>query len=118
MRKEGGFTLAEVLIGLTILAIGILAITAIQVLSIKGTSFSNHLSHASMMAQGRLEHLKSLELKSEKLNTGDYEDIQTGIFHGGYRAERTDDYVVLHYYVSWAEGSTPHRISFSTVKGR
>jgi type IV pilus assembly protein PilV len=58
--KEKGFSLIEVLIGLIILAIGILAVAGMQITSIVGTSFSSNLTQASVIAQDRLEFLKGL----------------------------------------------------------
>jgi prepilin-type N-terminal cleavage/methylation domain-containing protein len=115
---QAGFTLTEVLIGLLLLAFGILAIAGMQFISIRGTSFSHHMSQACMMAQEGLERLKGLEMSSGRLNTGDHEDIQRGILEGRYTAVRRSEYVVLRYTVSWDEGGRTHEVSYSTVKGR
>jgi prepilin-type N-terminal cleavage/methylation domain-containing protein len=116
---ENGFTLIEVLIGLVILAIGVLAITGMQVTSIRGTSFSNNLNHASILAQRGLESLKGLQTSDPKLDTGNYpNDINIGIFNGGYSAARNPNYVLIKYTVSWLEKGTTHSVSFSTIKSR
>ncbi len=123
---ENGFTLIEVLIGLIILAIGVLAIAGMQITSIRGTYFSNNLSQASVIAQDRLEFLKGLPLADASLNTGDYDDLpnvrtctlpQPTI---GYRAERnpSPNYVTITYTISWMEKSIPHTVSFRTIKAR
>ena len=57
-----GFTLAEVLIGVVILAIGLLAVMGLHMTSIRGKMFSNSLTLASVHAQEGLETLKSLPL--------------------------------------------------------
>jgi len=117
--RKRGFTLLEVLIGLIILAIGILAITGMQIASIKGTSFSNNLTQASVLAQERLEFLKGLPLNDSRLNTGVYtNDINLGIFSGTYRTERSSNFVTIRYTVSWMENGVPHSVSFSTIKSR
>lgn len=117
--RKRGFTLLEVLIGLIILAIGILAITGMQIASIKGTSFSNNLTQASVLAQERLEFLKGLPLNDSRLNTGVYtNDINLGIFSGSYRTERSSNFVTIRYTVSWMENGVPHSVSFSTIKSR
>lgn len=117
--KKRGFTLVEVLIGLIILAIGILAIAGMHITSIRGTSFSNKLTQASILAQERLEFLKSLPLNDSRLNTGTYpDDIKTGIFNGSYRAERGSNIVTIRYTVSWLENNMPHSVSFATIKSR
>ena len=123
---DKGFTLIEVLIGLIILAIGILAIAGMQITSIRGTSFSNNLTQASVIAQERLEFLKGLPLADASLNTGDYDDLanvkictlpQPTI---AYRAQRNPNpnYVTITYTVSWVEKGIPHSVSFRTMKAR
>jgi prepilin-type N-terminal cleavage/methylation domain-containing protein len=126
LSGEKGFTLVEVLIGLVILAIGILAIAGMQITSIRGSSFSNNLTQASVIAQERLEFLKSLPLTDASLNTGDYNDLPnvrvctlpqpTIIYH----ADRNPNpnYVTITYTVSWIEKGMPHNVSFRTIKAR
>ena len=117
--KARGFTLVEVLIGLIILAIGILAIAGMHITAIKGTSFSNNITQASVLAQERLEFLKGLPLNDSRLNTGIYtDDINVGIFNGSYRAERNTNFVTIRYTISWMENNLPHSVSFSTIKSR
>jgi len=124
--EDKGFTLIEVLIGLIILAIGVLAIAGMQITSIRGTSFSNNLTQASVIAQERLEFLKGLPLADASLNTGDYDDLanvkictlpQPTI---AYRAQRNPNpnYVTITYTVSWVEKGIPHSVSFRTMKAR
>jgi prepilin-type N-terminal cleavage/methylation domain-containing protein len=118
---EKGFTLIEVLIGLIILAIGLLAIAGMQITSIRGTSFSNNLSQASVLAQNRLEFLKGLPLTDPNWDIADHpNDVNVGIFTGGYQAVRNPNpnYVTITYTVSWAEKGIPHTVSFRTIKAR
>lgn len=118
---EKGFTLIEVLIGLIILAIGVLAIAGMQITSIRGTSFSNNLTQASVIAQDRLEFLKGLPLNDARLNDGTYPDPPNiGIFTRTYTALRNPNpnYVTITYDVSWTEKGIPHSVSFRTIKAR
>lgn len=55
-----GFSLLEVLIGLVILAIGLLAIAGMQITAIKGNYFSKSVTEATVLAQDKLEELKNL----------------------------------------------------------
>ena len=121
MFREKGFTLIEVLIGLIILAIGILAVAGMQITSITGSSFSKNLSRASVIAQERLEFLKGLPLDDAALDTGDYNDLpNVEIFVKGYHADRhlNPNYVQITYTVSWVEKNIPHSVSFRTIKAR
>jgi type IV pilus assembly protein PilV len=116
-----GFTLIEVLIGLIILAIGILAIAGMQITSLVGTSFSNNLTQASVLAQDRLEFLKGLPLDDVRLNTGIYPDPPNiGVFTRSYAATRNPNpnFVTITYTVSWLEKGVTHTVSFRTIKGR
>ena len=118
--KEG-FSLVEVLIGLIILAIGILAIAGMQITSLMGTSFSNNLTQASVLAQDRLEFFKGLPLDDVRLNTGNYPDPPNiGIFTRSYAATRnpSPNFVTITYTVSWLEKGVTHTVSFRTIKGR
>ena len=119
--EERGFTLIEVLIGLIILAIGILAVAGMQITSIRGTSFSNSLTQASVIAQDRLEFIKSIPLGDIRLDTNDYpNDITVGILTGSYRADRNvnPNFVRIAYTVTWTEKGIPHSVSFRTIKAR
>ena len=124
--REKGFTLIEVLIGLIILAIGILAIAGMQITSIRGTSFSSNLTQASVIAQERLEFLKGLALTDNNLDTGDYNDLpnvrictlpQPTVTYHAVRY-LSPNYVTITYTVSWVEKGIPHSVSFRAVKGR
>jgi type IV pilus assembly protein PilV len=119
--RAKGFTLIEVLIGLIILAIGILAIAGMQLTSITGTSFSKNLTQASVIAQDRLEFLKGFPLTDTRFDIVDHpNDTNLGIFSGSYQAVRNPNpnYVTITYNVSWTEKGIPHTVSFTTVKGR
>ena len=119
--EEKGFTLIEVLIGLIILAIGILAVAGMQITSIRGTAFSNSLTQASVIAQDRLEFIKSLPLNDARLDTGTYPDPPNiGIFTRSYQATRNanPNFVNIIYTVSWLEKGVTHTVSFRTIKGR
>ncbi len=119
--EKKGFSLVEVLIGLIILAIGILAIAGLQITSIVGTSFSNNLTQASVLAQDRLEFLKGLPLNDARLDTGTYNDaLDIGIFKRSYQTNRNanPNFVTITYTVSWLEKGVTHTVSFRTIKGR
>ncbi len=57
---EKGFSLIEILIAITVFAIGILALGKMQITSIKGNSFGNELTRAITLAQNKAEELTGL----------------------------------------------------------
>ena len=59
---EAGFTLIEVLIGISIFAIGMLAVARMQILTVRNTTVGNITSQATMLANQRMEEVKTMSL--------------------------------------------------------
>jgi len=120
MDKKG-FTLIEVLIGLVLLAIGLLAIAGMQITSIKGNFFSANMTQASILAQDRLEALKQLDYSHPALNVGTHDEgtIPGTIFSRQYSVSLIPGAVMLNITVtvSWRD-SSDHTLSFSTVRAQ
>ncbi len=121
IEKQTGFSLIEVLIGLIFLAIGLLAIAALQATSIKGNIFSNNLMQATYAAQDRLEFLKYLPLDSPELQAGNYNPdpitISGVVFNQSYTVVADGDLRTIHYTVTWNDGIT-HNVTFSTIRSQ
>ena len=120
LLNKKGFTLIEVLVGLIILAIGLLGIAGMQVTSVKGNSFSKNLTQASFLAQDRLEYLKNLPISNSVFqNTATYNEPQADIsgqrFNRSYRIELNGSERTITYTVTWNDGVN-HSISFTTVR--
>ena len=114
----------EVLIGLIILAIGLLGIAGMQMTSVKGNSFSNNLTQASYVAQDRIEFLKSLDMTSNALTAGDHNEgtmtIAGTAFNRSYKVtfERPDgSFRKIAYTVGWFDGVN-HGITFTTSRAQ
>ena len=58
-RQEGGFTIIEVLIALVVLLIGMAGILMLQLTSTEATSFSRHATEASILAEDKMEVLRT-----------------------------------------------------------
>jgi len=120
--NKKGFTLIEVLVGLVILAIGLLAIAGLQVTSVRGNFFSNYLTQASYAGQDRLEFLDNLSYTSNELLAGSHNDPSTTIagivFNRSYNV--TDDangYKIINYTIRWNDGVN-RSILFSTIRSQ
>lgn len=61
LGSNRGVTLIEVLVALTILAIGLLGVALMQVMSITGNTFSKEMAVATELGQDMLEKLRTLE---------------------------------------------------------
>ncbi len=60
-RSDKGFTIIEVLIAISLLSVGILAVGSLMGTSIKTSSYSQALTQANNLAQERLETLQSID---------------------------------------------------------
>jgi len=121
MRGAKGFTLLEVLIALVFLAVGLLALAGLHVTSLRGNTFSHHLSLATVVAQDRLEFLKNLPLSSNRLLPNQYDDqpvTLSGVpFERTYSVTEANNMRTIQYTVRWNDGRD-HSISFTTRRGQ
>ena len=121
IRKPNGFTLIEVAAGLIILAIGLLAIAAMQITSTKGGYFSNNVTQATIFVQDKLEYLKGLPYRGSDLSSGQHnEGIITGtIFSRQYTIveDAGNSMKTITVTVQWADRGN-HSISFSTIRAK
>ncbi len=58
-KEKKGFTLIEVMIAILILGVGMLAMALLQVTAIRGGSFANQVTQASIYGQDKIEELKN-----------------------------------------------------------
>jgi len=58
--RQSGFTILEVMIAISILAIGLLAVFSGQNMAIQGNNRASHLTEGMTLAQDRLEELLAL----------------------------------------------------------
>jgi type IV pilus assembly protein PilV len=58
-KAEAGFTLLEVLITMVLLAVGILGVGGLAITTVQGNDKSNRLSAATMLAQDKLEQVRT-----------------------------------------------------------
>ena len=82
---QAGFTLIEVLIGISIFAIGMLAVARMQILSVRNTTVGNLTSQATMLAHQKMEEVKTTAfadlVANEVENNIDEEGNAGGIFN-------------------------------------
>lgn len=63
VQNSRGFSLIEVLLGITIFMIGMLGVTALNISSLKSNTFSGNMSEAVIIAGDRLEQLMAMEFE-------------------------------------------------------
>jgi prepilin-type N-terminal cleavage/methylation domain-containing protein len=124
MREAKGFSLLEVLVALIFLAVGLLALAGLHITSLRGNTFSHHLSLATVVAQDRLEFLKNLPLNSDRLLRGGYDDQRFTppgsqiSFQRTYSVTQADNMRTIQYTVLWNDGRRNHSVTFTTQRGQ
>ena len=124
MHNQKGLSLIEVVAGLVLLGIGILAIASLQVTSVRGNTHSNNVMQATYLAHDRLEWLKHRPFDSGALQPGaDQEDvkreIQGVLFAGRYTVTQptAGGLKTILYTVSWKD-RVNHSICIPTSRAR
>jgi len=70
-QRDGGFTLIEVLIAITIFAVGLLAVGTMQLSAINVNSTANQITTRTTWAQDKLEELMALPYTDSQLKADD-----------------------------------------------
>jgi type IV pilus assembly protein PilV len=116
-----GFTVIEVLIGLVILAIGLLGIGAMQITSVKGGTFSNGITQATVLAQDELEYLKQLSYGDSNLSDGQHDlgAVPGTIFSRSYRVveDAGNSMKTITVTVQWMDRIN-HSVSLKTIRAK
>jgi type IV pilus assembly protein PilV len=76
--KQEGYTLVEILIAITVLAFGLLAVATMQVTAIKTTAIASGISQGLTMGQAKVEELMNLSYITLIDTTGDGTDEDDG----------------------------------------
>jgi type IV pilus assembly protein PilV len=74
--RQGGFTLLEVIVAISILMVGLLAVGTMQVSAIYGNSFAGRMTSATSIAEDKMEQLLSLQYTY----TGTHPDLLAGTY--------------------------------------
>jgi Tfp pilus assembly protein PilV len=114
--------LIEVLIGLVLLGIGLLAIAGMQITAVKGNFFSHYLTQASYAAQDRLEFLDNLPIDDAQMLAGNYNDgavtISGIVFNRTYTVvDDPQGYKIINYTIGWNDGVN-RNITLSTIRSQ
>ena len=69
-RREAGFTLLEVIIAISILSVGLLAVASMQTAAIRGNDNAYRITEGATLAQDRLEYLLARPYDDPLLSIG------------------------------------------------
>ncbi|MEW6669607.1 MAG: prepilin-type N-terminal cleavage/methylation domain-containing protein [Thermodesulfobacteriota bacterium] len=113
---NAGFTLLEVIIAISILTFGLLAVASMQASSIRGNALAGGVTESSTWALDRIERLAALSYTSASLSSGTHTDTSPP---AGFTVTWTvtdnspfTDVKTLLLTVSWSEGGVAKSLSF------
>lgn len=124
-HRQGGYTLLEMLISLTVLLIGMTGIISLQQSAMRQGSYTRHAQEAAILAEDKLEYFRTTTLTTviDDFETVDEQGIVDPDGNGFYRREWTvvrDDTNFLFdvtVTVSWDErGNETHSIVYFTQR--
>ena len=74
VKTQKGLSLIELMIAMSVLAIGMLAAASMQYSAVRNNTTGNVNTQAAMLAEAQLEILKNQDIDSAALAPGDYSD--------------------------------------------
>ena len=111
-----GFSLIELLVALTILAVGLLAMAGLQTTAIKGNAHGNTISQATSWAEDRIEDIRNSDYVD--INYVSFPKIQTQSIYTRETEIIIDDPMSdlkrITVTVSWVANG-PHQVVLRTI---
>ena len=121
-RKGGGFTLIEVMIAMVLTAIAIMGIIALYVTETKASGFSRHSTEASVLAQDRLEMMRTgtsatIASTSEPNLNEQGLTVAGGLYTRTYQQTFQTTYADMLVTVSWSDDGQLHVVTINARRG-
>jgi hypothetical protein len=80
LQNSRGFSLLEILFGMTVFMIGMLGVIALNISSLKSNTFSGNMSEAVIIAGDTIEELMAIDYDDADLDAGDHFEDKKGDF--------------------------------------
>ncbi len=120
VSNRNGFSLIEVLVTLVLLAVGLLALGGMEIVSIKGNSFSQEMTQATVLTQSKLEEITKLPFADSSLTAGHHNEgvLGSSKFYRSYDVEDLSTTLkAVTVTVGWRE-EADHSVSLCTMKAK
>lgn len=112
MKTMKGFTLIEVMVGLLILAIGLLGMANMTAVGIKTNANSGHLTEAYQIAQAEMERLRTVPWGSV-INGSSFRELRGISFTNSWAVSTAGNLKDIVLSVAWVD-SIDHKIILKT----
>jgi type IV pilus assembly protein PilV len=103
--QSKGFTLLEVLIAIVVLSVALLALAGLQIISIRGNSFGNHMTEAITLAKDLMEEMKNTDWENIQGNSDDPVGASGITYHRVCTVTELDNIKTVAVKVSWDNGN-------------
>jgi type II secretion system protein I len=112
-RPQGGFTLIEVMIAMTLTALAILGIIALYATETKASGVSRHSTEAAVLAEDKVEKIRtgpSTLGSGTEPNIGALGSGTTGIYTLQYWQTPNTAYADIYVTVGWSDDGQSHSV--------
>jgi type IV pilus assembly protein PilV len=118
-NDQKGFSLIEILIAMTIFAIGVLALAEMQITAIRGNAFSSTTTDGTTLAQDRIEQLMNLPYDDGDLAEGNHGPVTLGVCNVSWDVANgpVPNTKTVNVSVTWTANSWNRSVSLRCIKG-
>ena len=119
-RREGGFTMIEVMIAVLLTAIAMMGLVGLNMAESRSGRLARHTTEASVLAQDKMEVLRTMTSTSLANGTESSLDAlgQSGGIYGRSWVVSGSDPVVYAVTVSWNEDGTSKAVTMRSRRNK
>lgn len=116
IKREAGFTLIEILIAMSVFAIAILGVVAMQTSSIRGNMQARVIGEEMLDATSRVEALRMLAYSGADLTDGTHTDGNATWVVSTVNSGAADEYKTVDLTLTWQLRGVAKSYSVSFIK--